>query len=61
MSNMGVSEAYLQIPIDEDGAPVFRYTVGTNVVADLRIRFGWRSSGGYSGLQGSALQHSYDE
>ena len=53
-----VKETFRQVPVDPSGASVFGYTMGDQVVVNLRCQFGWRSSPGCWSLFPSALEHS---
>ena len=59
LSRIDVNEAYRQIPVDPEGAPVFGYKVRNCAVVDLRLQFRWRNSPGFWGLFSAALEHSH--
>lgn len=59
LCRIDVKEAFRQVPVDPSGASVFGYTMGDQVVVDLRCQFGWRSSPGFWSLFSSALEHSH--
>ena len=49
--------AFRQVLVDPVEAPVFLYAMGSYVVVNLRLQFGWRNSPGFWGLMASALEH----
>ena len=59
LARIDVKEAFRQVPVDPEGAPVFGYKFGNHVVVDLRLQFGWRSSPGFWGLFSAALEHAH--
>ena len=59
LSKIDVAEAFCQVSVRWEGAPVFGYGFSEWVVADRRLQFGWRSSPGFSCLFSAALEHAH--
>ena len=55
---MDVMNAFRKIPVDPDGARVFRYVLGEFLFTYLRLQFGWRGSPGWWGIISAAMQHA---